>query len=628
MGKTVFIVPSSELLESVQSLLPEFPGAVDEVYHISPSASASVAAEKYIADGADIIIARGLQAAEIAKHYDVKVLAMRMTAQEIAVLVSNAKKLCSVERPKIALLSAENMLPDLSAFNELFDIDLEIYYCSASEVPGSSAHKAIDDGADAVIGGIYNVQVCHKRGIPAIYLSSSAESVRETLNIAIHMRKSIEERKKIDAQYESIFYGAFNGLIIFDREGIAQRCNPTAAMHLNLKEAKICNAHISTLFPKLDMQKFNDALETGTTLSDFTTVKRQSFAIIVKPVVSDNVSDGAILAFRKTTKDLNGWNSSQNINRTSFAIATDSPALKSSYNTAKLLSRTTRALLMRAEIGVDTLRLAKCIHANSDCSKAGQFIHADSSCWSDSDQQNDYLFGYDTRAVGDSARGVIGLAEGGTLFLDRIDYLATSVQHRLWQTICNKRFIYLDSANPKIMNFRLIARTTLTSDELFSSGRLIPELCYILAPMSFTIPPLRETREDLPQIIEDIFTRFCSDYSRFLTLTPEAMAHLCSYDWPGNSTELNMVIERIIISADEQNISRAFVKSIMQNIQPSTVTYEQQPDSMPKYTSDELRVIHALRKYNGDRELTASELGISKTTLWRWMKKYDITTKY
>lgn len=627
MGKTVMILPQKGMAESARKVLAEFPGVVDEVLYLSPPASAAETAQRCINAGADLIVARGLQAKSIEENCHIPVVAIRLTGQEIAVLVHRIKKLCPVPRPKIALLGADNMFPDLTAFNELFDVDLIVGYCDPGK-PGSLAEKAVAEGVDAVIGGVLDVEYCRERGIPALLHASTEDSLREAIKTTMLMRNLIEQRKQQEAKSEALFSSAFNGFLHLDDHGIVLRCNVTAEQLLGLSEHKILGVHISALFPNLDMDRYNEAVATGTVLSDFATVKRQNFATIIRPLGPGKEQGGVIFSFRKTVKDLSTWNSSQTPSRTSFAVATDSPAMKKCVQTAKSFCMSARPVLIIGEPGTDTSRLARCIHANSDCSKNGPMISADCACWTDADQQAEYLFGYSARASGEYAAGMIGLARDGSLFLDRIEALAHNVQHRLWQALCNKRFIYIDSA-PAVINFRLIARSTRTLQELTEEGLLLPELYHMLAPMSFVVPPLRETPEDLPQIIESTFGRLCNEYHRFLTLTPEAMNQLCSYPWEGNATQLHLFLERLVISSDEQNISRALVKTMMRDIYSNDTQPALSPEPpRPSCTPEEMRVISALRKCRGDREATARELGISKTTLWRWMKKYDISTKY
>ncbi|MGI6029083.1 MAG: sigma 54-interacting transcriptional regulator [Candidatus Heteroscillospira sp.] len=627
MGKTVMMLSQKSMVEAAGRVVAANPGIVDRICYLDPGTDTMETVQAAVRDGADLIIARGLQALDIEAGCDVPVVTIRLTGQEIAVMVHEIKKQCAVPCPRIALLGAVNMFPDLSAFNELFDVDLHVGNLRQGETPGSLVAGALDEGADAVIGGVYDVQYCRERGVPAMLHASTDDSIHEAVMSAAFVRRVMEQRRALESQNAALMDGAFNGFIMFDNTEHVQRWNSAAETLLGLSAKKLQNAHISELFPGLDMERYREAVETNTVLSDFMTVKRRSFATIIKPLSAGKERGGVVFSFRRTSKDLSGWNSAQNTSRTSFSITTVSPAMKKCVQTAKSFCMSERPVLIIGEMGTDTSRLARSIHSNSDCSKNGPFISADCACWADGDQQADYLFGYSSRASGDNASGMIGLAQNGSLFLDRIETLRPNVQHRLWQLLCNKRFVYMDAA-PASINFRLIARSTIPLSSLRSSGKIIPELYQMLAPMSFTVPPVRETTEDLPRVIENTFSRLCNDFHRFLILSPEAMSQLCSYSWEGNLTQLHLFLERLVISCEEQVISRALVKTLMRDIYAGTDTASASAPVQPNYSPEELRVISALRKCHGDRDETARELGISKTTLWRWMKKYDITTKY
>ena len=627
MGKTVLIVPQKEMIEMAHRVLPEFPGAVDEVLCPSSTATAVDVARKCIADGADIIIARGLQAFYIEENCKVSVVTMRMTAQDVAILVDKAKKLCNVPHPKIALLSSANMLPDLSAFNDLFDIDLQIYECPRSNKIGTAAVEALKQKPDALIGGVVDVEIGRNSGIPSVYVSCSEDSVREAIRSSIVVRTAIELRKQSDAHFESLFTGAFNGFILFDNNGISQRCNPGAELLLGKPEKDIASKSIQTLFPRLDYKKFTESVSTASVSTEFITVKRQNFVIVLKPIVADNATNGIVLSFRKIDKGFDHWEETQVKLRTSFNFTALSQVFKQSIQTAKLFCLTSQPVLIYAESGLEASMFARCIHSNTDCTKKGPFISADCSCWNGCEQQSDSLFGYGPKSTSDFALGILGLAGEGTLFLDNFDTLAPSVQARLFHAIRYHNLIYPENAASVSINLRLIARTRLSILKLAQENRIIPDLYHILAPMSFEIPPLRKTPEDLQRLAEEFFNRSCNKYGRYLTLSPEAKIQLGTYFWEGNLTQLKMFMERLVISTQEQVIGADFIKTLMQKIYPPSMEAEQ--EYLEAHSSkEEFAILEALRRNDGDRIASAEELGISKTTLWRWMKKYGITTKY
>ncbi|MGE4353985.1 MAG: PrpR N-terminal domain-containing protein [Oscillospiraceae bacterium] len=626
MGKTILMVPRREMMQLAQRLLPEFPGAVDAVRCATSTETVVEEANECIKDGADIIIARGLQAIYIEENCSVSVVNMKLNAQDVAILVHKAKKLCNVPHPKIALLGAANMFPDLSAFNELFDIDLQIYECPKSVPSGTKAKDVVKEKPDILIGGIADVEEGKKQGIPSIYIASSEDSMREAIRASILLRHAIEMRKQADALYESLFTGAFNGFILFDNNGVALRCNSAAELILSCSEKEIISQNIYTLFPKLERKKFRDAVENGTVYTEFLSIRKKTFVIILKPVVTDSITNSIVLSFR-LVKSFDHWEAAQSKVRTSFSLKAESPALKHCIQTAKLFCLTSLPILIYAEPSINATYAARCIHRNSDCSKGGSFISANCSSWSGCDQQNDYLFGYGPKATNEFALGFLGLAREGTLFLDNIEALTTAVQYRLYHAVSYHALFYPSSCTSVPINFRLIARTKLSINQLAQDGGIIPELYNELAPMSFRIPPLRETSEDIPHLVEEYFNRSCNKYDRFLMLSNEAKELLTTYSWDGNLPQLKVFMERLVITAEEKVVGRDLVKTLMQYIYPIS-RVPGHTELVVNTSQEEMRILNALRHNDGDRMATASELGISKATLWRWMKKYEITTKY
>ena len=128
MGKIVFFAPQPNIADLANKVSAEFPDVVDEICYIRSSDSIIAETKKKAAAGADIIIARGLQALMIQAQCDVSLVTLSMTAQEVAVLVDRAKKLCpGKERPVIALIGAVNFFPDLSKFNDMSEVELHEY---------------------------------------------------------------------------------------------------------------------------------------------------------------------------------------------------------------------------------------------------------------------------------------------------------------------------------------------------------------------------------------------------------------------------------------------------------------------------------------------------------------------
>ena len=168
MGKIVLLVSREEMLYQAHNILQEKKYEIQEMRVISTEA-AVIEARRAIADGASIIIARGLQASLIKQYTDAPVVEIMLTAQEMALLVMRAKQIIRKPKPAIAVIGFKNMFCDMSYFDEIYGIELRTYFVKqGSELPGAVA-RAVEDEADLIIGGDTAVEIATRHGVASLF---------------------------------------------------------------------------------------------------------------------------------------------------------------------------------------------------------------------------------------------------------------------------------------------------------------------------------------------------------------------------------------------------------------------------------------------------------------------------
>jgi hypothetical protein len=191
MGKIALFVPRTEMAAIARNLLAEKPYGISDVKTIRTSLAVGEASLA-VANGATIIIARGLQASLIRENINVQVVEIVMTAQEMALLIKEAKRLVKKERPVISIIGFENMFSDMSYFNELFDIELRRYLVPMCERIEDAARMALDEKPDVVIGGELVVDMAGKDGIPAVFFTATEDSLRNAMESAVILDRAME----------------------------------------------------------------------------------------------------------------------------------------------------------------------------------------------------------------------------------------------------------------------------------------------------------------------------------------------------------------------------------------------------------------------------------------------------
>ncbi len=238
------------------------------------------------------------------------------------------------------------------------------------------------------------------------------------------------------------------------------------------------------------------------------------------------------------------------------------------------------------------------------------------------------LFGYIQGAFTDARRskpGRISLAKGGTLFLDEVSELPPATQVKLLRVIQEREFEPLGGVKPVKADLRIVAATSSKLAELVSQGKFRDDLYFRLAVVRLTLPPLRERREDIPYLVEHFIRRFNAKRGKSISgVTPAVMELFMRHEFAGNVRELENLIEYGFVLCHNRIID---VRHLPEDVQSLLPAASSEPARAPsKLEWAEADAIHAaLRHYHGHLGRTARNLGISRTTLWRKMKKHRIS---
>jgi len=233
------------------------------------------------------------------------------------------------------------------------------------------------------------------------------------------------------------------------------------------------------------------------------------------------------------------------------------------------------------------------------------------------------LFGYKAGAFTDARKdkpGRFALAEGGTIFLDEIADISPALQVRLLRVIQERTYEPLGATKSVHANVRIVTATNKTLEKLVKAGEFREDLYYRINVIRIKLPPLRERKEDIPILIDHFVRRFNNLKNNFISdISPDVLAILMSYKYPGNIRELENIIEHAFVLCRGTTIN---VNDLPENVRPKTDRPIVESASLDDL--ERIFIGEALRKNGWNRKKTAEELGMHKTTLWRKMKKLDI----
>ncbi|HXZ79299.1 MAG TPA: sigma-54 dependent transcriptional regulator [Terriglobales bacterium] len=292
-------------------------------------------------------------------------------------------------------------------------------------------------------------------------------------------------------------------------------------------------------------------------------------------------------------------------------------------------------ILIQGESGTGKGVLAKAIHYNSP---RAQMPLLELNCASLPDTLlESELFGFEPGAFTDARRrkeGLLERASGGTVFLDEIGNMSSSVQAKLLRVLEEGTFMRLGGTKPIRVDVRIVAATNARLKESIAQGKFREDLFYRLNVVPLYIPPLRDRKEDILPLALDMVQRFNRELKKnFTGFTPAAGDLLVRYPWPGNIRELKNVIERTMILAPEGEIDAAYLPEEIRDHQPEPEPLEPlssldlSPTGHQFVSLRELeeRYIHEVLSLTGNNKAQAARiLGIHPTSLLRRLRKEQV----
>lgn len=306
-------------------------------------------------------------------------------------------------------------------------------------------------------------------------------------------------------------------------------------------------------------------------------------------------------------------------------IVGDCSIMQDLKDSVRKVAKTNSNVLIMGESGTGKELFAHSIHAGSMRRKA-PFVCV--NCGSIPEQLiESELFGYEEGAfTGARKGGKIGLfpaAHGGTIFLDEIGELPLSMQVRLLRVLQDREIQRVGSNVREKVNVRVVAATNRNLYQMVKKGEFRSDLYYRLNVVTLHLPLLRERKEDLPLLIQMILSKISKKESLgAIEISREAMDHLLRYDWPGNVRELENVLERAINFTDVGE--KIKVKNLPERITGSMVSQTVMPLKELMENTEKDAIKDALLRCRNCKAKAANELGISRTTLYEKMMKYEI----
>ena len=635
MVDITLFVPREEMLHQAHNILQTEGYNVKEVKLINTADSVSEA-RSTVSRGTNIIIARGYQASLIKQYTNIPVVEITLTGQEMGLLITKAKKIVNKKRAVIGVVGFNNMFCDMTYFNEIYEVELRTYLVPDAESLNNAIEQAIGDNLDIIIGGDSAIMAASAAGIPSLFLSSTEDSIREAFKVAQKMQYAIEIEKRDNAQLETLLDYSFSGIIKLNQQGNIVLINRIMEEILNKNSDEVMGKQITDVLKDLQPEAMENILTEGNEVySTFINVNDNALVVIIAPIKVDYQLEGAILTCNKVRKlkqletdilrerYLYGYIAKGNFDD----IPHSSKEMQKSIALAKVYAQSRSPVLICGEVGTEKELFAQAIH-NSSLSKNGPYVTV--NCHGiNEEMQSEILFGKEEDIEGQNkSKGATAAANHGTILISEINELNMQCQYSLYKMIRYKSLIQNEIEKTMSLDVRIIATTTKNLSVLVEQGKFREDLYYLLSGLTINVESLRNRPEDLSSLIDTYIKLYCDMYSRYHVLTTGAKKILLEYPWYGNLIQLESFCDRMILSATHRTLDEVFIQELLNELYP-IIHQKNSRERIVIYKDPEsIMITDALKKHNGNRAEAAKELGISKTTLWRHMKKHGISNNY
>jgi DNA-binding NtrC family response regulator len=312
------------------------------------------------------------------------------------------------------------------------------------------------------------------------------------------------------------------------------------------------------------------------------------------------------------------------------ALVGHSPAIIEVMKTLARVAPSQATVLVFGETGTGKELVARTIHRWSERASR-RFVAVNCSALAEGLLESE-LFGHVKGAYTGAANSRPGLfreSDRGTLFLDEIGDISQGLQARLLRALQEHEIVPLGAESPIKVDVRVVAATHRDLPELVRQGRFREDLYYRLDVVTLNLPPLRERRQDIPLLVDHFLRRLTSRHNRGpVAVDPEALRRLLGYDWPGNIRELQNVLERAVLLAEQGVIGPEHLAT---TVRPSAAALPDAGEAPTLRSLEDVErehVVRVLSATGGNREESSRILGISRRTLTRMIQRWGLPPRH
>lgn len=580
----------------------------------------------------DVFISAGSNASILRAGLQIPVATIQLTGFDLLQALIRASKAAS----RVGVVMYGHTIPELDAVKALLNIEIVQYAYQTPEDARQCFEQLRRDNFQVIIGSSLVVDLAEQAGLHGL-LAYSLSSIRRAFDDAIELARVARLEAGRVEQLNGVLHSLQDAVLAVDRNHRLIALNPPMRRLLNLSADNVIGRPLEHLQPELSLRP---TLESGQ--QENTGVQRiggRDWVVNRAAIRERGVIVGAALTLYDASRihEADTTLRVQQRRRQHAAkyqfneLIGNSPSFVRAVNTARRYAHTDLTVLISGESGVGKELFAQAIHNESRRANR-PFIAVNCASFPESLLESE-LFGYEEGAFTGSRRGgkqgLFEAAHTGTLFLDEIGDMPMFLQSRLLRVLQEREITRVGSTVAIPIDVRIIAATHQPLRDMVIHHQFRQDLFYRVNTLRIDVPALRDRLEDIAPLLLSLVRRSLGRLG--VSMDVEGSQCVASwlpllhrYPWPGNVRELENISERMAVFLSQYDRVDEVNPNDFRHDCPEL--YEGQ-DLAPSQQNDvegvslRERALHALDMMDGRRHQAARYLGISRSTLWRWLRE-------
>ncbi|NYT86541.1 propionate catabolism operon regulatory protein PrpR [Pollutimonas harenae] len=616
------LAPGYSSLAEVVILDKAYGDAVESIAHLRQ------------AGGVDAVVSAGSNGSFLREHLDLPVVLVKPGGFDVMQGLARA----SGKAQRLAVVTYGEVPSELAHFNERFSLQVDLRSYTTEEEAEACVQELAASGTEAVVAPGLVVDLARSYGLEGVLLYSRG-AVREAMEGAVEVARIARLEAAKREKLSTILGHLKDGVVAVNLDERIETINPEMESIIGLSAAQLIGQRLGDVRSELSLA---GTLRTGeAVVEQVQQVNGKTVVVTRMPIVEQGRQTGAVLicqdpiAIQRLDRSLRSraQPGSRHARYGLSNLIGQSEALQRVRQRARTCAQSSATVLIVGESGTGKELLAQGIH-NASARQSQPFVAINCAAFPETLLESE-LFGYvDGAFTGSSRGGKVGLFEAahtGTIFLDEIGDMPLPLQTRLLRVLQEKEVLRVGATEPTPVDVRVIAATHRNMEQQVAQGEFRQDLYYRLNILLVHLPPLRARLADLPMLASHLADKIATRLNN-RKLADEGLINVLveaaqGYDWPGNIRELENLIERTMVFHEPLRMGGPVTREALQEIAPELFSLRDAKPSQALRSSRaeaELMLLRdVLNECGGNRELAAERLGISRTTLWRKLRRLN-----